>query len=495
MNSSSAPDIAIAIPDGYKVARKDCVNQTGGGIAIIYRNTINITTTTEDTPLAAEHVHFQIHTDPKTTLRGTLIYRPPGPRAQISETIEDFISPHALASPEYILLGDLNFHLEKNNVNNTTTLLDNLANLELKQLVSTPTHIAGHTLDPIFSASNHVSFSHFSGLHWTDHRCVHFTFKRETHHHRTQQIPRRCWSKITTDQLLSTLNQNPPANITDVNNAAHSLTQWITNCADNLAPLKKPPDRTSNRKTPWFTDAVKESKKSCRTLEKIWRNERTTENMTALKIATREHHQLIRSTKRTSFKERLDNNTHNSKELFNIVKELSNPSASSNDITPSQELCNSLATFFHRKIADLHDSFGPHTPPPTTEPAAPTTTLSSWTPISSEETRSIMNTIHSGSSSDPCLHHIFNKANTIIAPHLQNIINRSFASATFPESWKHAEINALLKKPTADPNDLKNFHPISLLPFPAKVIEKTVNKQLTAFLEANNSLDPSQSGF
>ncbi|KAJ1183531.1 hypothetical protein NDU88_000349, partial [Pleurodeles waltl] len=40
-----------------------------------------------------------------------------------------------------------------------------------------------------------------------------------------------------------------------------------------------------------------------------------------------------------------------------------------------------------------------------------------------------------------------------------------------------------------------NFRPISLLPFPAKVIEKAVNKQLTNFLEDNNLLDPSQSGF
>ncbi|KAJ1159610.1 hypothetical protein NDU88_000117 [Pleurodeles waltl] len=63
------------------------------------------------------------------------------------------------------------------------------------------------------------------------------------------------------------------------------------------------------------------------------------------------------------------------------------------------------------------------------------------------------------------------------------------------ECWKHAEVNALLKKPTADPSDLKNFRPISLLPFPAKVIEKTVNKQLTTFLEDNNLLDPSQTGF
>ncbi|KAJ1099932.1 hypothetical protein NDU88_005025 [Pleurodeles waltl] len=59
----------------------------------------------------------------------------------------------------------------------------------------------------------------------------------------------------------------------------------------------------------------------------------------------------------------------------------------------------------------------------------------------------------------------------------------------------HAEINPLLKKPMADPRDLKNFRPISLLPFPAKVIEKIVNRQLTHYLKENNILDPSQSGF
>ncbi|KAJ1166727.1 hypothetical protein NDU88_007124 [Pleurodeles waltl] len=106
-----------------------------------------------------------------------------------------------------------------------------------------------------------------------------------------------------------------------------------------------------------------------------------------------------------------------------------------------------------------------------------------------------MNTIHSGSPTDPCPHHVFNSANATIAPELRKIINLSFTSATFPDSWKHAEIQPLLKKPKADPNDLKNFRPISLLPFPAKVIEKIVNTQLTHFLEDNSILDPSQSGF
>ncbi|KAJ1185435.1 hypothetical protein NDU88_002227 [Pleurodeles waltl] len=494
MNASSAPDIAIAMPEGYKISMKDRTNQVGGGIAIVFKDSISVTTSTEDTPLAAEHLHFQIRTDPRTTLRGSLIYRPPGPRAPFSDSITDFVSPHALASPDYILLGDLNFHLEHNNDPNTTALLANLANLGLKQLVNTPTHIAGHTLDPIFSASKHVSFSHASALHWTDHSCVHFTFRRETRHLRTQPIPRRQWNEIPEEQLFSALTVNQPTLTTDdPNDAALSLTNWITNCADNLAPLRRTHRQANTKKPLWFSDTLKESKKTCGALEKAWRKDHTADNMTALKNATREHHNLIRAAKRNFFTDRLDKNSHNSRELFSIVKEFSNPNA--NAITPSQDLCNSLATFFHRKITDLHDSFGHQTQPSNTEPTPPAITLNAWTHINTEETKTTMNSIHSGAPSDPCPHFIFNKADDIIAPHLQTIINSSFSSATFPESWKHAEVNALLKKPTADPSDLKNIRPISLLPFPAKVIEKTVNKQLTNFLEDNNLLDPSQSGF
>ncbi|KAJ1176620.1 hypothetical protein NDU88_001891 [Pleurodeles waltl] len=242
MNASSAPDIATAIPEGYK-----------------------------------KRPHQP----------GSLIYRPPGPRAPFSDAIANFISPHALASPDYILLGDLNFHLEQNNDPNTTTLLDNLANLGLKQLVNTATHIAGHTLDPIFSASKHVFFSHASALHWTDHSCVHFTFRCETRHLRTQPIPRRQWNKITEEQLFSALAANQPTLTTDPNDAALNLTNWISNCADILAPLKRTHRETNTKKPLWFSDTLKESKKTCRALEKAWRKDRTADNMTALKNATR----------------------------------------------------------------------------------------------------------------------------------------------------------------------------------------------------------------
>ncbi|KAJ1175816.1 hypothetical protein NDU88_001101 [Pleurodeles waltl] len=84
---------------------------------------------------------------------------------------------------------------------------------------------------------------------------------------------------------------------------------------------------------------------------------------------------------------------------------------------------------------------------------------------------------------------------SVIAPQIQKIINISFETATFPESWKHADINVLLTKPKEDLKDLKNFRTMSLFPFLAKVIEKIVNKQLTRFLKENNTLDSSQSRF
>ncbi|KAJ1108656.1 hypothetical protein NDU88_006032 [Pleurodeles waltl] len=96
---------------------------------------------------------------------------------------------------------------------------------------------------------------------------------------------------------------------------------------------------------------------------------------------------------------------------------------------------------------------------------------------------------------DPCPHHIFNRAADIIAPKLHLTINRSLADASFPDDWKHTEINPLLKKLLADPTDLINFKPISLLPFPVKVIEKAINRQLATFIEDHNILDTSQSGF
>ena len=52
-----------------------------------------------------------------------------------------------------------------------------------------------------------------------------------------------------------------------------------------------------------------------------------------------------------------------------------------------------------------------------------------------------------------------------------------------------------LKKKSLNPSDVKNYRPVSLLPFLSKTLERAVFNELSSYLHQNNFLDPLQSGF
>lgn len=76
---------------------------------------------------------------------------------------------------------------------------------------------------------------------------------------------------------------------------------------------------------------------------------------------------------------------------------------------------------------------------------------------------------------------------------LKDLINKSITTSEFPEMWKLAIVRPLPK--IANPVDLTDLRPISILPCLSKILEKAVCSQLTDFLEKNNILPKEQSGF
>ena len=60
--------------------------------------------------------------------------------------------------------------------------------------------------------------------------------------------------------------------------------------------------------------------------------------------------------------------------------------------------------------------------------------------------------------------------------------NASLREGHLPESQKAAVITPILKKTNADPDELKNYRPISNLTFISKVIERLVVEQITRHL-------------
>ena len=73
---------------------------------------------------------------------------------------------------------------------------------------------------------------------------------------------------------------------------------------------------------------------------------------------------------------------------------------------------------------------------------------------------------------------VFTKCLGTLLPAITDMVNQSLEIGVFPTSLKSAMIITTLKKPSLDPEELKNFQPISNLPFIRKIMECVVCMQL-----------------
>ena len=78
---------------------------------------------------------------------------------------------------------------------------------------------------------------------------------------------------------------------------------------------------------------------------------------------------------------------------------------------------------------------------------------------------------------------------------LADIINKSLSYDVVPQCFKHALVKPLLKKANLDPNCLRNYRPVSNLPFLLKVLKRIVFKQFLQHIESHSLLEPFQSAY
>ena len=82
-----------------------------------------------------------------------------------------------------------------------------------------------------------------------------------------------------------------------------------------------------------------------------------------------------------------------------------------------------------------------------------------------------------------------------ICPVLTRIANISLSSGVFPTSLKAARVKPLIKKSSLDPEQLKNYRPVSNLPTLSKIIEKLVVRQLQHHMQVNGLDEKMQSAY
>ena len=151
----------------------------------------------------------------------------------------DFVALLIFDSSAFILLRDLNFHLEACTDPNTAALLEDLGNLGLTQHVKGPIHSARHLLGPIFTTFNNITVDKPRPITWTHHTLHKFTIP-VPHRHRTATArpARRDWNNIAEEDWMAKLAEHQPEYSSSLPKSITNFNNWITTCADTLAPLK-----------------------------------------------------------------------------------------------------------------------------------------------------------------------------------------------------------------------------------------------------------------
>ena len=71
----------------------------------------------------------------------------------------------------------------------------------------------------------------------------------------------------------------------------------------------------------------------------------------------------------------------------------------------------------------------------------------------------------------------------------------SLSTGTYPAALKHAIISSIIKKPSLDPNNLKDYRPVSNIKFLSKVIEEHVVKTISNHMHECNLGEPLQPAY
>ena len=122
--------------------------------------------------------------------------------------------------------------------------------------------------------------------------------------------------------------------------------------------------------------------------------------------------------------------------------------------------------------------------------------LNEFTLTSSEEiTKLIKSSKKTNSPSESFPSKLFPLILLTILPCLLFIFNLSLVLGSFPSYFKHACVIPILKKSNLDTKTLKNYRPISLLPFLSKLLERILAFRIREHISKNNIDEILQSGY
>ena len=380
----------------------------------------------------------------------------------------------------------------------TKMTLDILATFNLTQSVLAPTHTKGHIIDWLVHRSDDklVQSTTVSTTISTDHFCVMASLNVAVPRPRPVVISSRNIRAIDRTVFKDDLRQRLAGLLSP---SAADLHSALRDILDAHAPATQRKVSSHKLSAPWFSTEIRAAKQQRRQAERQWVKSGLTVHKQLFNKAKKYVTKIVHTTKTAFYSAKIVEGS-SSRELFSVCNQLLGKTKSSllPTIYSAAELPTRFLQFFESKIHSIRESLDNQSPssPPVTERSFHGDPLSTFHIVSEEAVRKvILNASHTTCELDPIPTPLLIECLDILLPTITSVVNDSLVSGSFPAIFKSALVKPLLKKPSLDPNDLKNFRPVSNLTFLSKVIERIVLNQLLEHLFSHNLLHPLQSAY
>ena len=158
-------------PDGYNILSTPRSNgKVGGGIAVVYRKSLNLKLHREYDFSEMECTDYTITCNGEK-LHVCLIYRPPsGSISTFLEQLGDYFEINIQRQGHLVLLGDFNIKTDLID-SESSMFIDTLDTFNLKNHVEFPTHVKGHHLDLVLADQTSPILQNVLPGHWISDHC------------------------------------------------------------------------------------------------------------------------------------------------------------------------------------------------------------------------------------------------------------------------------------------------------------------------------------
>lgn len=432
-----------------------------------------------------------------------VLYRPGSSSVDCTFFDEFNVLLSIICSTRYniIILGDFNIHVNICDNLHAIKFLNLVSSYGLSQLVNSPTHKCGNTLDLVLTNLSSCESVFVHPIIISDHSVVEVIFRfnnpvsKINSCSNSRQIG--CWKKVSLISIRSRLCEFPLVNNIESliylspDELYETYMSTFRIIADELVPVVSVGKKRS-KMAKWFDNECIMARRCVRKYERVYRNTHDVGDKTVWIEQMKTLHDLYKSKAERFWIDCFERHRSDPKILWrNIDSLLGRNDSEVNDSLLSAE---TLSRYFVSKVKSVSEVTDTADKPIFYECNVSQLVVLSECSIVEIE-KAFRDSLMTTSFLDPVPSYLLPQLLDLLLPFYKLLINSSFSSGVFPLGLKCAVIVPKIKKSGLDINDSCNFRPVSNLPFLSKIFERLVLSRLCDHFMKNNLFPKCQSAY